>query len=75
MSVTIKEIADAVQIGLRLHKAGRPGLMDKPDSIRLAQLTRDGKFSIYHNSSGVTHVGSREGHHIKINRDNTIDID
>lgn len=75
MAISIKEIADAMQIGLRLHRAGRPGLMDKPDGIRLAQLNNAGKFSIYHNSRGITHVGSNEGHHIKILKDNTIEVD
>ncbi len=63
----VEQFAKNVQLALRLHSAGRPGLLSQADFRQLRHLiSNDDGWSLYKNSLGVTHLGSPNGDHIKI---------
>ena len=68
MSNNIDLFAQATQVALRLHAAGRPGLLDKKDFYALLKFERL-EWKIYTNSMGETRVLSPYGDTIKIDRE------
>lgn len=64
----VHTFAKATQTALRLHSAGRTGLLGRDDFVQLLKLESQG-WKIYRNSAGETRALSPQGDTIKINRD------